>query len=501
MVDNSTTNNNQQLPGQDLLLRGGSQMVHHDERGSKLPTGAWRPVLTATAYVLLAVAGPGVLYLAWTMAQLGWIAGPAAIILFSFLTYIASIILCDFYFSPHDPAKRNPTYMHVIRSYLGARGHSTANVKICWVIQYLNLFVMASLFTGWASDLMADIQWVSKCSPNNNNDDVNVDDSNLSCWVYQKPYFIVFGVTQILLSQISEFRHLSWLTILCFGAFLIYSSIGVGLSLTKIAGNNWSIKGSIKGRQERQGNILTRAKKTWLIFKALGYTADAFDFSSVLLEIEDTIGRGVAAQEAQKIMRKAIQYGLPAIACVCLFFGSLGYAALGEESPEYIFLYGFYEPHWLLNIASAAVVLNYAGAYQIFVQPIFAMFEKAAVKRFGPDNDFIKKKIKIWIYEFKLFQLVLRTFFVIVTTLLSMFLAIYLDILELIKILASWPIVFYFPVKIYIMEKKIPMWSARGLGLQIMSFGVLIVTIAMAAANIVDIFLQGSYKPIKPNRY
>ncbi|KAG2663359.1 hypothetical protein I3760_16G025100 [Carya illinoinensis] len=54
MVDNSTTNNNQQLPGQDLLLRGGSQVVHHDERSSELQTGAWRPVLSATAYVILA---------------------------------------------------------------------------------------------------------------------------------------------------------------------------------------------------------------------------------------------------------------------------------------------------------------------------------------------------------------------------------------------------------------------------------------------------------------
>ncbi|KAF5444727.1 hypothetical protein F2P56_033835 [Juglans regia] len=471
MVDNSSTNNNgQQLPGQD-------------------PRVPW-PVLTATGFILLAVAGPGVLSLAWNMAQLGWIAGPAAIILFSFLTWIASIILCDFYFSPDDPDKRNPAYMDVIRSYLGAG--RTANVKICWVIQYLNLLVTASLYTDSASQMMADIQWVSKCTKNNNGS------FKIPCWVYQKPYFIVFGVTQILLSQISDFRRLRWLTLLCFGAFLIYSSIGVGLSLTKIASNNWSIKGSL----EPHGNInMTRAKKTRLIFNALGDIAGAFDFSSVLLEIEDTIGRGLPAQEAQKIMRKAIHYGLPATACMCLFFGCLGYAALGEETTEYIFLYGFYEHHWLLNIAISAMVLHYAGAYQIFVQPIFAMFEKAAVKRFSPDNEFIKRKIKIWTYEFKLFQLVLRTFFVIVTTLLSMFLAIYLDILVLIEILAFWPIVFYFPVKIYIMEKKIPMWSARGLGLQMISCGILIVTIAAAAANIVDVFLQDSYNPIMPDRY
>lgn len=138
------------------------------------------------------------------------------------------------------------------------------------------------------------------------------------------------------------------------------------------------------------------------------------------------------------------------------------------------------------------------------------MFEKAAKASLGPDNEVFKKEIKTWIPIFgkfiklKLFRLVLRTFFMILTTLLPMFLEVYVDILELIEILVFWPIVFYFPVKIYIMRKsKTPMWScARGLGIQIMSFGVLIVSIAAAGGYIADVFLEGDhYDPIMPDRY
>jgi len=46
----------------------------------------------------------------------------------------------------------------------------------------------------------------------------------------------IFGVTEILLSQIQDFHELSWLSILAAVMSFGYSSIGVGLSIAKIAG-------------------------------------------------------------------------------------------------------------------------------------------------------------------------------------------------------------------------------------------------------------------------
>ncbi|RVW25236.1 Amino acid permease 2 [Vitis vinifera] len=55
------------------------------------------------------------LSLAWAIAQLGWIAGPAVMFLFSFVIYYTSSLLADCYRSG-DPVsgKRNYTYMDAI---------------------------------------------------------------------------------------------------------------------------------------------------------------------------------------------------------------------------------------------------------------------------------------------------------------------------------------------------------------------------------------------------
>jgi len=79
--------------------------------------GTW---VTASAHIITAVIGSGVLSLAWAIAQMGWVAGPAVLLAFSFITYFTSTLLADSYRSP-DPVhgKRNYTYSEVVRSVLG----------------------------------------------------------------------------------------------------------------------------------------------------------------------------------------------------------------------------------------------------------------------------------------------------------------------------------------------------------------------------------------------
>lgn len=77
-------------------------------------------VWTASAHIITAVIGSGVLSLAWAIAQLGWVAGPAVMFLFSFVTYYTSSLLSDCYRSG-DPVsgKRNYNYMDAVRANLG----------------------------------------------------------------------------------------------------------------------------------------------------------------------------------------------------------------------------------------------------------------------------------------------------------------------------------------------------------------------------------------------
>jgi hypothetical protein len=75
---------------------------------------------TASAHIITAVIGSGVLSLAWSMAQLGWIAGPAVLFAFALVTYFTSILLADCYRSPDSvTGKRNYTYMDAVRANLG----------------------------------------------------------------------------------------------------------------------------------------------------------------------------------------------------------------------------------------------------------------------------------------------------------------------------------------------------------------------------------------------
>ncbi|RRT76414.1 hypothetical protein B296_00001303 [Ensete ventricosum] len=104
-------------------------------------------IWTASAHIVTAVIGSGVLSLAWAIAQLGWVAGPVVMLLFSFVTYYTSTLLADCYRSG-DPVtgKRNYNYMDAVHAYLGG-----LKVKLCGCIQYANLFGVAVGYTIAAS--------------------------------------------------------------------------------------------------------------------------------------------------------------------------------------------------------------------------------------------------------------------------------------------------------------------------------------------------------------
>jgi amino acid permease len=77
-------------------------------------------LVTASAHIITAVIGSGVLSLAWAVAQLGWVIGPVVLVAFSAITWFCSSLLADCYRAP-DPVhgKRNYTYGQAVRAYLG----------------------------------------------------------------------------------------------------------------------------------------------------------------------------------------------------------------------------------------------------------------------------------------------------------------------------------------------------------------------------------------------
>lgn len=79
--------------------------------------GTW---MTASAHIVTAVIGSGVLSLAWAVAQLGWIGGAVTLILFSLITLLTSLLMTNCYRYPDSVhGKRNPTYMKMVENILG----------------------------------------------------------------------------------------------------------------------------------------------------------------------------------------------------------------------------------------------------------------------------------------------------------------------------------------------------------------------------------------------
>ncbi|KAG2716134.1 hypothetical protein I3760_03G109900 [Carya illinoinensis] len=462
----------------DVLPQSGSKCFDDDGRLKRTGT-LW----TASAHIITAVIGSGVLSLAWAIAQLGWIAGPAMMLLFSFVGFYTSSLLADCYRTGDlVSGKRNYTYMEAVRSILGE-----AKVKACGFIQYVNLFGIAIGYTIAASISMMAIKR-SNCFHESGGEN--------PCQMSSYPYMILFGVTEILFSQIPDFDQIWWLSIVAAVMSFTYSSIGLGLGIAKVAATG-TLRGSLTGISI---NNVSQTQKLLRSFQALGDIAFAYSFSAILIEIQDTIK---SPPSEAKTMKKATVLSVSVTTVFYMLCGCTGYAAFGDLAPGNLLTgFGFYNPFWLLDIANAAIVIHLVGAYQVFGQPIFAFIEKRAKQKW-PESGFITKEFAIPIpgcgqYKLNLFRLVWRTMFVVLTTVISMLLPFFNDVVGIIGALGFWPLTVYFPVEMYIAQKNIPKWSTRWICLQILSISCLAISVAAAAGSIAGVMLDlKAYRPFK----
>ncbi|XP_059630310.1 amino acid permease 3-like [Cornus florida] len=484
-MDENSTENNHNYPHHQSFdisvnfpLQSDSKCLDEDGRPKRTGT-FW----TASAHIITAVIGSGVLSLSWAIAQLGWIAGPVVMLMFSFVTYYTSVLLTSCYRSGDPVAgERNYTYMEAVQSNLGG-----VKFKFCGVIQYLNLSGAAIGYTITACISMMAIRR-SNCFQKSGGKD--------PCKISSNPYMIIFGIIEIFVSQIPDFAQIWWLSIVAAIMSCTYSAIGLSLGIAKLA-ENGKFKGSLSGVSI---GTVTRPQKVWRSFQALGNIAFAYSYSLILIEIQDTIK---SPPSEAKTMKKASLVSVTVTTIFYLLCGCMGYAAFGDHAPGNLLTdFGFRNPYWLLDIANASVVIHLIGAYQVYTQPLFAFIERTASEVF-PQSKFINKEIDVPIPGFKpfklnLFRLVWRTIFVIISTVISMLMPFFNDVVGILGAFGFWPLTVYFPVEMYIVHKKIPKWSTRWLSLQILSVVCLIVSIAAAVGSFAGLFEDLKvYKPFK----
>ncbi|KAL5705917.1 Amino acid permease 6 [Ranunculus cassubicifolius] len=467
---------------QPSTLENGEILKNFDDDGREKRTGS---LLTASAHIITAVIGSGVLSLAWAIAQLGWVAGPAILLAFSLITWFTSTLLADCYRSP-DPVtgKRNYTYMDVVKSNLGGWKN-----RACGAAQYGNLVGVTIGYTITASISMAAIKR-SNCFHKHGH--------KVHCTTSNNPFMIIFAIIQIILSQIPNFHKLSWLSIVAAVMSFAYSSIGLGLSIAKLTESGHNVKTTLTGVVV--GVDVTGSEKVFKTFQAIGDIAFAYAFSTVLVEIQDTLK---SSPPENKVMKKASMIGVMTTTLFYVLCGTIGYAAFGNDAPgNFLTGFGFYEPFWLIDFANACIAVHLIGAYQVFAQPIFGFVEKWSSNRW-PESKFITTNHAIPVpllgeYPLNLFRLVWRTIYVIVTAIIAMILPFFNDFVGLIGAASFWPLTVYFPVEMYIAQSKMRKFSATWIWLKILTWTCLVVSLLAAVGSVQGLAtaLQ-TYKPFQ----
>ncbi|CAN6374579.1 unnamed protein product [Urochloa humidicola] len=445
---------------------GDAEMLDDDGRPRRTGT-MW----TASAHIITAVIGAGVLSLAWAMAQLGWGPGLVAMVVFAAISYYTSTLLAECYRSGDPVAgKRNYTYTEAVRAFLGG-----AKVQFCGVIQYANLVGIAIGYTIAASISMLAIKRA---------DCFHDKGHGSPCRSSSNPYMILFGALEIIFSQIPDFDQIWWLSIVAAVMSFTYATIGLSLGIAQTVANG-GFRGSLIG--VAAATNITSTKKVWRSLQAFGDISFAYSYAYILIEIQDTIKSPPPSEST--VMKRATMVSVAVTTFFYMLCGCMGYAAFGDDAPDNLLTgFGFYEPFWLLDVANAAIVVHLVGAYQVFVQPLFAFVETRVAARW-PGSRFLSREVRLGPFVFSVFRLTWRTAFVCLTTVVAMLLPFFGDVVGLLGAISFWPLTVYFPVEMYIKQRGVRRWSTRWVCLQTLSVACFLVSVAGAigsTAGVID---------------
>ncbi|KAK7387206.1 hypothetical protein VNO78_27796 [Psophocarpus tetragonolobus] len=416
-------------------------------------------VWTAVAHIVTGVIGSGVLSLAWSIAQLGWIGGPLIILFFASITLLSSFLLSNTYLAPdpeHGP-QRSSSYLDAVNLHKGE-----GNSRFCGVFVNISLYGFGIAYVITASISMRAIQR-SICYQDN--------ESEETCGFGNGYFMLIFGAMQVLLSQIPNFHDIEWLSILAAITSFAYAFIGMGLSAGQVAENGYA-EGSIEGIPTSSG-----IAKLWLVAQALGDIAFSYPFSVILIEIQDTLK---SPPPEHVTMKRASTISVVVTTFFYLCCGCFGYAAFGNNTPGNL-LTGFTsnKQHWLVDFANVCIVIHLVGAYQVYSQPLFANVENWLRFKF-PDSEFVNhvyflKLPLLPAFQLNFLRLSFRTAYVASTTVIAMMFPYFNQILGVLAGIIYYPLSIYFPVEMYLSQSNIEPWTTKWIMLRTFSIVGLVV--------------------------
>ncbi|KAM3390407.1 hypothetical protein ACQJBY_012167 [Aegilops geniculata] len=454
--------------GQPLDLDAAPAAPVLDDDGRVARTGnLW----TCVAHIITGVIGAGVLALSWSVAQLGWVAGPVAMVCFAAVTYVSAVLLSHCYRSPAPAApggsdlpssegdnktRRNYTYMGAVRALLGRK-----HTYVCGSLQYLYLYGIGVAYTITTATCLGAIKKANCYHDHGRGAALCTSDDR-----EQHLFMLLFGVAQLVLSFIPNFHSMAWLSVVAAVMSFTYSTIGLGLGLSKTIGDG-VVRGSVAGVP-----MHTPMQKVWRVSQAIGDIAFAYPYSIVLLEIQDTLRSSPPEGDT---LRKGNVIAMLATTFFYLCVGCFGYAAFGDAAPGNLLTgFGFYEPYWLVDFANACIVLHILGGYQFFSQQIFTVWDRWLAARF-PESAFVCRTYAVRLvpglprYGLNLQRVCFRTAYVASTTALAVVFPYFNEVLGLLGALIFWPLIIYLPVEMYCVQRRVRAWTPAWVALQAFS--------------------------------
>ncbi|KAL1563025.1 putative amino acid permease 7 [Salvia divinorum] len=420
-------------------------------------------IWTAVAHIITGVIGSGVLSLAWSMAQLGWVAGPLLMFFFAAVTLTSTFLMCDCYRSPdpeHGPI-RNRSFTEAVEINLGQK-----SAWISGLLLQINFFGTGIAYVITTATCLSAIQ-KSNCYHKYGHD--------APCEFGDTKPMLLFGLLQIFMSQIPNIHSMEWLSVIAAVMSITYSSIGLGLGAAQVIGEG-VIMGSISGVEAS-----TSTGKFWLVFQAVGDIAFAYPFTMIVLNIQDTLR---SPPPETGTMKRASVISVAVTTFFYLCCGGFGYAAFGDQTPGNIMTgFGFYEPYWLIDLANACIVVHLVGGYQMYSQTLFAMVDKEQSTTFL-NKDFSLRLPMLQPLTLNLHRLCFRTAYVVATTAIAVAFPYFNQVLGVLGAINFWPMAIYFPVEMCLRRKRIGAWTTNWILLRTFSALCFAITMLTLVASI-----------------
>lgn len=363
----------------------------------------------AAFHSVCAVVGAGVLGIPYAFSYLGWAGGLTSLTLLFLISFYTSYLLSELH---EDGNVRLNTYREIGQHVWGER-------RGWWAVAPVQYTLMAGLCITYAVTAGQSMKGIASS-----------DCSGADCQEGIAPWIILFGITQLFLSQVPDFHSLWWVS-------LMGGVMSIGYCLIAAGG---SIAAAVSGEETYSAarESESQADKVFGVMNALGSVAFTFGGQAVIPEIQATLARPPRSPFS---MMKAIGVSYVVVFLTYYSVGISGFAAFGK-SVEPDVLLSIRRPQVLVDIADVMVVLHVAAGYQVFAMPLFDVFEGVVLRRLSKAPRPV------------ILRLGVRSLFVFVTTFIAVLLPFFDDLMGLIASIGLMPITFILPSLLWISSRR-----------------------------------------------